>query len=310
MRAASDAPSIIDLEFLNHSGVIASFLLGTPEEAALIETGPSSTVDTLLAALRRAGIPFDAVRHLLVTHIHLDHAGAAGTLLQLFPNASLYVHERGAPHLIDPGKLIASASRIYGSAMDRLWGRIEPVPAARVVTLHDGDHLQIAGLSFEVLYTPGHASHHVVFRNLHDGSLYTGDTAGVRMQGCSYVHPPTPPPDLDLDLWEATLDRLAALHAPVFYATHYGRCEGTDAQLQELRSRLRSWEQFVLAALRQGDEPEAIAAELRRRGREEVLNGADEETVRRYEVASAYRMNVSGFERYLRKRYQLPPGSA
>jgi glyoxylase-like metal-dependent hydrolase (beta-lactamase superfamily II) len=309
MSPAANRPRIIDLQFLQQSGVIASYLLGNATQAALIEVGPTRTADTLLRAIAASGISTDAVRQLLVTHIHLDHAGAAGLLLERFPKAVLYVHERGVPHLIDPSKLIASATRIYGAAMDRLWGPMTPVPAHRVIPLHDGDRLEVAGQPFEVLYTPGHASHHVVFRALHDGSVFTGDAAGIKLPGCTVVHPPTPPPDLDLEAWDQTLDRLAALQAPVFYATHFGPSEHTDDHLLQLRTRLRAWESVVRHGLQQGQDADVIAQTLQQHAEAELRQEADEETIRRYAYASPYSMDVSGYERYLRKRAAPAPQS-
>jgi glyoxylase-like metal-dependent hydrolase (beta-lactamase superfamily II) len=299
-------PITIDLLFLDQPGVIAAFLLRAPGEAALVEVGPASTVDTLLAGITHAGVAPEEVRHLLVTHIHLDHAGAAGTLLQRLPNATLYVHEHGAPHLVDPSKLIASARRIYGALMDRLWGEVVPVPVERMVVLRDGDQLTVAGHRLAVLYTPGHAGHHVVFHDLDDGSVFAGDVAGVRMQGCDYVRPPTPPPDLDLEAWDASIDRLAALQASVFYVTHFGRCAGIAAHLEQLRGRLREWERLVLEGLQAGEDRATIALTLQRVYDQELLRQADAETVKRYEMASSYMMNVAGYERYLRRRYDLP----
>lgn len=301
--AHPDLPLTIDLLFLDQPEVIAAFLLRGRDEAALVEVGPASTIGTLLAALSRAEVPRESVRHLLVTHVHLDHAGAAGQLLEYLPNARVYAHEIGVPHLADPARLVASATRIYGAMMDRLWGRIAPVPSERLVALHDGQQLAVAGHLLDVLYTPGHARHHVAFRDVESGVIFTGDAAGVRIEGCSYVRPPTPPPDLDLDVWEETLDRLAALDAPVFYLTHFGRCEGTAEHLAQLRARLRTWEQVVLEGLRAGREQAAIALTLQRLGDEELARIADPATIRRYESASSYVMNAGGYIRYLTRRH-------
>jgi glyoxylase-like metal-dependent hydrolase (beta-lactamase superfamily II) len=190
--------------------------------------------------------------------------------------------------------------------MDRMWGPIVPVPADRMVVVRDGDRLEVAGRSLDVLYTPGHAVHHVAFHDRDAGSLFLGDVGGVRMPGSSYVRPPTPPPDLDLEAWDASIDRLAALHAPIFYITHFGRFAETTGHLEQLRGRLREWEAVVLAALRAGEERTAIVARLQRATDDQVLREADEDTVQRYELASAYTMNVAGYERYLRKRHELP----
>lgn len=293
----------IDLCYLDQPGVIAAFLLRGAGEAALIETGPSSTLDTLLAALDGAGVAPESLRHLLVTHVHLDHAGASGSLLKRFPNAAVYAHELGVPHLLDPSKLVASAERIYGALMQRLWGEILPVPAERMVTLRDGERLVVAGRTLEVLYMPGHAKHHVCFFDRAAGEVYAGDTAGVRLQGHSYVRPPTPPPDLDLEAWEASLDRLTALAPSAIYATHFGRSEGAAAQIAALRRDLRAWEAVVLDGMRAGQDAETIAAVLRRQADADLIRQADAQTIRRYEMASAYEMNVAGYERYLRKRH-------
>lgn len=308
----SEPPLTVDLWFLEKPGVIAAFLLRGAGEAALIDVGPASTAETLLAAAAAAGVAPEEIRHLLVTHVHLDHAGASGVLLRRLPNARLYVHEIGAPHLIDPSKLVASATRIYGALMKRLWGEIVPVPPDRVTLLRDGDRLSVAGRDLAVLYTPGHAIHHVAFHDLESGEVYAGDAAGVRLQGCTYVRPPTPPPDLDLEAWDTTLDRLASLNPPALYVAHYGRCTGVQAHLRELRSHLRAWEGLVLEGLRGGQDRTSIAAAMQRAGNAELLTcRADEELMARYEMASAYTMNVAGYERYLRKRHpELAPAPA
>jgi len=304
MAAEGWEPVTQDLQFLGQPGVIASFLLRGDGEAALIETGPGSTVPTLLEALARAGVRAEEVRHLLVTHVHLDHSGGAGLLLQHFPNATLYAHEVGAPHLIDPSRLVSSATRIYGNLMDRLWGKIVPVPPDRLISLVDQQRLRVAGRVLEVLFTPGHASHHVAFRDLGAGEIFAGDVAGSRLEGCTYVRPLTPPPDLDLEQWDRSLDLLASFNPPALYLTHFGRHEGVAEHLAELRSHLREWESLVLAAIRAGHDRSAIAALLQRSGDEELLvRQADAGTIARYESTSAYTMNVAGYERYLRRRY-------
>ena len=295
-------PITIDLLFRGQTGVVAAYLLTSPGHAALVETGPSSTLPALLAGIERAGVALESIHEVLVTHVHLDHSGAAGLLLRHLPNATLYAHERGVPHLIDPAKLVASAARIYGALMDPLWGDVLPVPAERLVALRDGDTVWAAGRRIEVLYTPGHASHHVAFR-MEDDTMFTGDVGGIRLPDCAYVRPPTPPPDLDLELWDASIERLAAIDAPAFYPTHFGRCEGTAAHLRELRARLRAWEALVLDGLRSGQDRAAITATMRGREDAELLMAAGPDAVVRYETAGSYAMNVSGYERYLRKRH-------
>jgi glyoxylase-like metal-dependent hydrolase (beta-lactamase superfamily II) len=239
----------------------------------------------------------------LITHIHLDHAGALGALLQRLPHARAYVHEAGAPHLVDPARLIASASRVYGKLTKRLWGDILPVPADRIAVLHDGQVLEVAGHRLQTLAAPGHAIHHVVYRDLDDGSMFTGDAAGIRLPGSTYVRPPTPPPDLDVDAWEATIDRLAALHPTAFYVSHFGRATGTAEHLAQLRHRLRQWESLVLEHMRAGEDHAAITLALQRAVEVELSQESGPEAVRRYETAGGSAMSVSGYERYLWKRH-------
>jgi glyoxylase-like metal-dependent hydrolase (beta-lactamase superfamily II) len=183
-----DTVRVLDLQF-GGAGTIASFLLASAVGPVLVETGPDSTYPALVRALREAGTRPEAVRHVLLTHIHLDHGGAAWRLAA--PGAMVYVHPVGAPHLAEPSKLFASAKKIYGDQMDSLWGRLEPIPVQRLRVVEDGEVLRIGDLAIEALHTPGHASHHVAYRL--GGVLFTGDVGGVRI-GAGPVVPPCPPP--------------------------------------------------------------------------------------------------------------------
>ena len=194
----------LDLDFQGMSRSIASYLLEGPGGYVLIETGPMSTLDTLRRRLDERGLTPDDIRHLFVTHIHLDHAGAAGWWAR--QGAQIYVHPAGAPHLVDPSKLWRSAGRIYGDQMEILWGHILPAPAEQVTTIADGETIEVAGLSLMALDTPGHAGHHHVYR-LED-IAFTGDAAGVRISGSPWVSLPAPPPEFNRELWEKSLDRL------------------------------------------------------------------------------------------------------
>ncbi|MCC6790684.1 MAG: MBL fold metallo-hydrolase, partial [Thermomicrobiales bacterium] len=188
---------LLDLGFQGRGGVVAAYLLVSRDELALIETGPSSTLSHLRAAVRQAGFDPARITRVLVTHIHLDHAGAAGVLARENPDLMVYMHPFGAPHLIDPSKLVASAGRIYGDQMEPLWGEVAPIPAGQVRALEDGESLRVAGRDLQVIFTPGHASHHVVYYDAHAGGAFAGDVGGVRIQGTGYNCPPVPPPDLD-----------------------------------------------------------------------------------------------------------------
>jgi glyoxylase-like metal-dependent hydrolase (beta-lactamase superfamily II) len=298
---------LIDLHFQGLPGVIASYLLEDAGERVLIETGPESTLDSLLGALRSLDVEPESISKLLVTHIHLDHAGASGTFIRRFPNAHLYVHERGAPHMIDPSKLLASAMRIYGDRMGPLWGDFEPVPAEKLTALTDGDQIELGNRRLTALYTPGHAYHHVAF---HDGErdlVFTGDVGAVRIQGMEYVRPPTPPPDLDLDAWDTSLRRIRELHPRTIALTHFGPFDDVDRHLQQAHDRLYAWAEIVERAVLSGQDRVAIVDTLIERGDEEIARSTKSpDAIRQYEMATPYGMTVDGYLRYLKKRAQIP----
>jgi glyoxylase-like metal-dependent hydrolase (beta-lactamase superfamily II) len=235
----------VDLNFLGRSGIIATAVLKGATGVALVDPGPSTTLEGLLKALGAQGIAVRDVRQLLLTHIHLDHAGATGTLLQANPEIEVFVHERGARHLIDPTKLMASASRLYGEDMDRLWGAVLPVPAERVKVLYGDERLLAGGRELEVAQTPGHASHHVSYFDRASGVAFVGDTAGIRRGTGSYVLPPTPPPDIDLEAWRASADRILSWEPDTLFLTHFGPFRGARTHFQELFERLDAWSAVV-----------------------------------------------------------------
>lgn len=223
---------LIDLKHLGNERVIGSWLVGD----VLIDPGPESCIDTLLHGL-------DGIepRVVALTHIHLDHAGGTGALLQRMPNTEVWVHERGAPHLVDPAKLLASATRLYGEDMQRLWGEVLPVPAERVKVLKGGERLD----GFEVAYTPGHASHHVSYLHGESRTAFCGDTAGVRIVQQAHVIAPTPPPDIDLPAWRASLDIIEAWQPSSIVATHFGRYEDVAEHLRQMRRSLDTMERLA-----------------------------------------------------------------
>ena len=295
------APVLLDLRWLGEPGVIASYLLADGHDLSVIETGPTTCLPALLDGIRRAGYDPAGVTKLIVTHIHLDHAGAVGSLLAHMPQAQVYVHEVGAPHLLNPDKLLASALRIYGADMDRLWGPFLPVPAERLVALRDQDVIEAGGRVLEVLYTPGHASHHVALYDAAAQMVWTGDVAGVRLDN-PYVRPPTPPPDLDLILWQASVERILALQPQTLYLTHFGPYSDVDRHFYELGHRLFTWGGIVESGMRQGMRRAALIDLLRQVGDTALRQGTDDEAlVARYEQAANYEMSVDGYIRYYRK---------
>ena len=247
--------AVIDLQFLGRPRAIATGVIDTPAGVLLVDPGPATCLATLDAALAQAGVGPADLRGLLLTHIHLDHAGAAGTLAARYPNLTVYVHERGAPHLIDPTRLLASAHRLYGADMERLWGEFAPVPADRVRVLVDGETLRFGGDGIEVAYTRGHASHHACYFDPGTGIVYAGDTAGIRLGPSQYVLPPTPPPDIDIPQWLDSLERLQAWHPRAVFITHFGLHEWAATHFDALRAELERWD--ALTAELMAGEPDA-----------------------------------------------------
>lgn len=303
-RRIADDLWLLDTLYQGVPGVIASYLLTGRAGAALVDVGSAATVTQLLSAIRATGCDPQDIRHLVLTHVHLDHAGAAGTLTRMLPDAQVYVHPFGARHLTDPTKLIASAERIYGDRMQQLWGTTEPVPAERVVVVADGDELTLGSRTLKVLYTPGHAIHHVALHDAHHSELFAGDAAGVRLEPLDYVRPPTPPPDLNLEDWTASIERMRALHLGVLYLPHFGVARGVEAHLRDLKARLYAWGDQVLAGMRAEMASEALAAGLAASAEPELARtaGGEADLAReRYELATNYLMTAQGYERYYRK---------
>jgi glyoxylase-like metal-dependent hydrolase (beta-lactamase superfamily II) len=240
---------VIDVEHLGRPHVIGCWQV----DGALVDPGPESSLRTLLAALE------EPPRALLLTHIHLDHAAATGALVRHWPDLEVYVHQRGAPHLVDPSKLLASAERLYGDEMNRLWGEIVPVPKENVRVLTGGETV----LGMRVAYTPGHASHHVCYFHEESGTAFTGDVAAVRIPPSGFVVPPTPPPDIDIETWEDSLSIVESWRPERLALTHFGAVDRPGEHLATVRERLR--EEAAMA--RQLSE-----AEYTRRHRERVAD--------------------------------------
>ena len=244
----------LDLHFQGCPGVIASYLIESEGSLALIETGPGSTLPTLLEEIRKCGFDPAAVKKVFVTHIHLDHAGAAGWWAQ--QGAEIFVHARGAPHLIDPAKLIESAQRIYGDRMDTLWGPMLAAPAERVKVLGDGDKVRIGKAEIIALDTPGHARHHLAF--VVGTSCFTGDVAGMRLRGSSYISVTAAPPQFDPVAYSESLARLESLHFSSLYLTHFGEIQDVSKHLASYALRMEQVHEKVADWTAQGRHEEAI----------------------------------------------------
>ena len=275
---------MIDLNWQGRERLIASYLLQTDDGPALVDCGPTSCLETLRRGLASSGLAVGDVRHLLLTHIHLDHAGAAGVLVREHPELQVHVSEVGAPHLVDPTRLERSARRIYGDTFEALFGELAAVPRANVRVTEPF----VVGL--ECFPTPGHASHHVCYLDA-DGTLYAGDAAGVRIQPSRTVLPPTPPPEFDLDSWRTTLEELEGRSPARLALTHFGVADDTAAHVAALRERLEAWTRWVGEG--------ASEEEFIRRGLQELGSDAED-----YDRAMPLWQSYAGLRRYWDKRRQ------
>jgi glyoxylase-like metal-dependent hydrolase (beta-lactamase superfamily II) len=278
----------LDLLHCGDTRRIASYLVETEVGLALFDCGPTSCLPALHDALHARGVELRDVKHLLLSHIHLDHAGAAGLLVREHPALAVHVSEIGAPHLVDPSRLEASARRLYGDAFDELWGALEPVPERNVRVVGD----QVVGL--ECFPAPGHASHQVSYQH-EDGTLYNGDAAGVRIAPGRFVFAPTPPPEIDLDAWERTIDEIERRSPRRLALVHFGVFGDVERHLGALRATLRSWADRVGHGM---DEPTFVAA-----ARADVA-ASDPDDADAYDRAAPYWHCYLGLERYWRKRLE------
>jgi glyoxylase-like metal-dependent hydrolase (beta-lactamase superfamily II) len=283
-------PRLLDLEHLGRERVIASYFL-PGDEPALVDCGPATCVETLRAGLAGHGLSMGGIRHLLLTHIHLDHAGAAGTLVREQPELLVHVSEIGAPHLVDPSRLERSARRLYGDDFDRLWGEVVPVPEENVRVVGE------SVLGLEVFPTPGHASHHVSYL-AEDRDCFAGDAAGVRIPPASFLAPVAPPPDVDLEAWELTLDALEERRPARLCLPHFGFVDDPANHLAEMRERLRVWAERVRAGADEG--------EFERLAEDELRAGADHETAEAYRQAAPFWQSYAGLRRYWDKLGTTP----
>jgi glyoxylase-like metal-dependent hydrolase (beta-lactamase superfamily II) len=316
--------SWIDLRFLGRPKRIAAVLLQGAAGAAIVDPGPTSCLPTLEDTLERAGTPLSAVSHLLLTHIHLDHAGAAGTIARRYPAMRVVVHRHGARHLADPAKLIESATRLYGADMDRMWGACEPVPERQLQVVDGGEVLDVAGRRVSVTYTPGHAKHHVTYFDPTSRIAWVGDVAGVcipddrslmgtrmeararplearRASSGNYVLPPTPPPDIDLPGWRQSIERIEAMQADTLFLTHYGPVMAPGVHLRALADNLEMMAGLARESLAMPGTDEEQKAAFDDRLRRELRRHMDEEQARSYESAAAFGLSWAGLARYLRR---------
>ena len=300
MPALAPGLGWVDLKFRGSPHVIATAVVSDAGGVALVDPGPTSCLDALELGLNGLGIRFGDVTHVLLTHVHLDHAGVTGTLLRRYPAIKVFVHERGVPHLIDPTRLVRSATRLWGDQMQVLWGEVAPVPAANIVTL-DLEPIRAGGRTFEVAYTPGHASHHVSFFDRSSGVAFVGDVAGIRIKG-DYVRPPTPPPDIDVELWAQSAARVEAWDPATMFLTHFGPSGTVRPHLQSLVENLRESADWVRRSLLEPGTDEERAARYAEYVNRELQRHLTDEQILPHHVGAPFEVSWLGLARYWRKR--------
>jgi len=295
----------IDTNWLGLPRYTAAYLLEGPGGLALVETGPFCSNDNIVAGVRALGHKPGDVRHVLVSHIHLDHAGAAWWWAR--QGSQVHVHEFGARHLVDPSVLMNSATRIYGDRMDFLWGRMEPIDAARVTAVHDGDVLEVAGLRIMAIETPGHARHHHAYALTtaeHGRVCFTGDVGAMIMPEGDFIAVPTPPPEFDLEAWLASLNRLEAMAFDVLYPSHFDRCRAEpNAYFRRLARALIAHAEFARQRIDRGAMREEIFRDLVDWQRQVAARlGTPDRLFQDYTVDHLLDMNVTGLMRYWTKK--------
>ncbi len=292
---------LLDLNFLGRSQAIASYLIPYGDGAILIESGPGSTLGTLETRLAEHGLGLNDVTHVLLTHIHLDHAGAAGALAR--HGAHIYVHPVGAPHMIRPEKLLASAARIYGDQMQTLWGEFLPVPPEQIVIPQDGEAFTIGNLEFVPLSTPGHAEHHFVY--LFEDVCFSGDIGGVRIFPHRYIRLPMPPPEFHLEKWRESVTRLRRVSFRRIAPTHFGIFEDVEWHLQALEESLNAVERWLEGVMPSDPPIEALREQFTAwMSEQERALGLTADVVNTYQIANPPGMSADGLQRYWKKYRQ------
>ncbi|MFT5193510.1 MAG: glyoxylase-like metal-dependent hydrolase (beta-lactamase superfamily II) [Cellvibrionaceae bacterium] len=291
----------IDLNFQGVSNVIGSYIVKGDTGLAMIETGPSSCLPTVKAELAKIGLKPSDIKHVLLTHIHFDHAGAAGWWAS--QGAHIYVHHVGAKHMIDPSRLVASARRVYGDAMDTLWGELLPIDPANLTQLNDGDMITVGDLEFECLDTPGHATHHMAFR-LGD-VCFTGDASGTRLAGRGLIDIPASPPEFDRPTWLKTVERLQSHNFREIYPTHFGLIGDPEAHLAEFAEFIPMISDFMAGLMQAGkDRDQIIEAFVVWQRQRAKSAGFSESETDQYLTASPPEVSVDGIMRYWRKKWE------
>jgi glyoxylase-like metal-dependent hydrolase (beta-lactamase superfamily II) len=296
--------TILDTNWTGRPRSIAAALLESNGHRSLIDPGPESTLATLRDQLLSHGLSVADLNAILLTHIHLDHAGATGSLVRENPALTVYVHKNGAPHMADPAKLLASAGRLWGDDLPRLFGHTLPVPSANLRILEGGETLALGARKLDVVYTPGHASHHVSYFDDSAGVAFIGDTAGIRIDNGSYILPATPPPDIDLGVWESSFAAILARRPARLFLTHYGYSYDPAAHIAQYRERLHAWAARAEEILRSSASESAALETFVARCRTEMEQKLGAVEAEHHAFTAGLNLSFLGLARYLRKRAQ------
>lgn len=289
---------IIDLHFQGAAHTIASFLIETDQGPILIETGPESTFDQLTKGIETIGYHPEDIKHVFLTHIHFDHAGAAWKFAEM--GATIYVHPKGAKHLASPERLWQSAKQIYGSEMESLWGYMNPISENLIKEAADSEAFSVGNKTLTAWHTPGHASHHIAWQL--DQLVFTGDVAGVTINGGPVV-PPCPPPDIDIESWKASIKKIENLHPDLLYLTHYGKVAAIKAHFEQLTLILEDWAKWMKTPYDQGEDQQKVTPEFMAYTKGQLkAHGLDEDHIALYEYANPSWMSVAGLFRYWKQK--------
>ena len=292
----------LDNLWMGRPRTIAAALLESDGHRAVVDPGPGSTLETLHSQLQACGIGVSDLDAILLTHIHLDHAGATGALVRENPRLAVYVHKNGGPHLVDPSKLLASAQRLWPHELHRLFGEVLPVPAENLRILEGGETLTLGSREVEVVYTPGHASHHVSYFDKKEGVAFVGDTTGVRIEGNSYVMPATPPPDIDLGIWDASFAAILERKPARLFLTHYGYSDNPSEHILIFRERLHRWAMLTAEILRTAASDSAAMDSFMSATHAEISQHLPAGEADHYAFSAGLNLSFLGLARYLRKR--------
>ena len=294
----------IDLNWTGRPRSIAALLMESDGTSVLIDPGPQSTLEMLRAGLRDRGQDFRTLDALLLTHIHLDHAGATGALVRENPNLKVYVHEFGLVHMIDPARLLASAGRLYGGDLQTLYGECAPVPENNLNQIQGGESIRIGGTELEVFYTPGHASHHVTYWDRASRTAFVGDTAGIRVQGDAFLLPATPPPDINVEIWNQSLDTIASWGLERIFLTHFGFIENPGEHIRLYEERLAEWSALTRKLLESGVETTEAEKIFVDSVAQDIKSTLPVDAADHYIFNGGLRLSWLGLMRYVRKRDQ------